>query len=79
MAEVKFIPKQINDQFKDCALIEIIHLHAALRGAIVALLEDVQSLCNDLSLHNRVSGRFQVIWSVFKSHSNAEDEFIWPA
>jgi zinc finger-like protein len=29
-------------------------------------------------LERRVAGRFKVIWSVFKSHSQAEDEFIWP-
>lgn len=30
-------------------------------------------------LEGRVAGRFKVIWSVFKAHSSAEDEFIWPA
>ena len=30
-------------------------------------------------LEGRVNGRFKVIWSVFRAHSSAEDEFIWPA
>lgn len=30
-------------------------------------------------LERRVAGRFKVIWSVFRAHSSAEDEFIWPA
>ena len=30
-------------------------------------------------LERQVAGRFQVIWSVFRAHSAAEDEFIWPA
>jgi zinc finger-like protein len=30
-------------------------------------------------LERRVAGRFTVIWSVFRAHSSAEDEFIWPA
>ncbi|KAL9190162.1 hypothetical protein ACHAXT_007373 [Thalassiosira profunda] len=30
-------------------------------------------------LERRVAGRFTVIWSVFRAHSAAEDEFIWPA
>ena len=29
-------------------------------------------------LERRVAGRFKVIWSVFRAHSSAEDEFIWP-
>jgi len=32
-----------------------------------------------LDLERRVAGRFTVIWSVFRAHSSAEDEFIWPA
>ena len=35
--------------------------------------------CRILDLERRVAGRFTVIWSVFKAHSSAEDEFIWPA
>ncbi len=35
---------------------------------------------NTLSdLERRVAGRFTVIWTVFRAHSAAEDEFIWPA
>lgn len=74
--------------FGDCALIEIIHLHDCLRGAIKALEKDVNEL-NNLAeegkgsqleiLERRVAGRFKVIWSVFRAHSSAEDEFIWPA
>jgi len=30
-------------------------------------------------LERRVAGRFTVIWTVFRAHSAAEDEFIWPA
>lgn len=32
-----------------------------------------------IGLERRVAGRFTVIWSVFRAHSSAEDEFIWPA
>jgi hypothetical protein len=32
-----------------------------------------------IDLERRVAGRFTVIWSVFRAHSAAEDEFIWPA
>jgi hypothetical protein len=88
--------------FGDCALIEIIHLHDCLRGAIKALEKDVMELSHQSSVANRnrssvdgsstnkpesqletlerrVTGRFKVIWSVFRAHSAAEDEFIWPA
>jgi len=80
--------------FRDCALIEIIHLHDCLRGAVKALEQDVQALTESLigysgtdiatdaavaDLEGRVFGRFKVIWSVFRAHSSAEDEFIWPA
>ena len=79
--------------FRDCALIEIIHLHDCLRGAVKALEQDVQALAKSLigaagadaadaavaDLEGRVFGRFKVIWSVFRAHSTAEDEFIWPA
>jgi hypothetical protein len=117
--------------FGDCALVEIIHLHDCLRGALKALEADVNELSrsidhgnssnsnndirhqeppapleqeqhlqvqrnppggdpagaagggdNDptvLELERRVASRFKVIWSVFRSHSAAEDEFIWPA
>jgi hypothetical protein len=74
--------------FGDCALVEIIHLHDCLRGALKALENDVNVLSqtfleggrnSELSkLERRVAGRFQVIWSVFRAHSSAEDEFIWP-
>lgn len=97
-------------RFGDCALVEIIHLHDCLRGAIGDLQKDVTELsqefasasssissssgnyfensltCNNINnrkrvedLERRVASRFQVIWSVFKAHSAAEDEFIWPA
>ena len=78
--------------FGDCALVEIIHLHDCLRGAIKALQHDVNQLSHTASasdqapdvselaeLERRVAGRFKVIWSVFRAHSAAEDEFIWPA
>lgn len=71
--------------FGDCALIEIIHLHDCLRGALKALESDVTSLQSAIrssaapELEKKVAGRFKVIWSVFQSHSQAEDEFIWPA
>jgi hypothetical protein len=76
--------------FGDCALIEIIHLHDCLRGALKALEKDVKELADPLNhrseckqhvteLERRVAGRFKVIWSVFRAHSSAEDEFIWPA
>jgi len=73
--------------FGDCALVEIIHLHDCLRGALKALQEDVSQLNQSVmtgsqvagELERRVAGRFKVIWSVFRAHSTAEDEFIWPA
>lgn len=75
--------------FRDCALVEIIHLHDCLRGAVKSLEQDVQALTAVLlqdgaaavvaDLEGRVLGRFKVIWSVFRAHSTAEDEFIWPA
>ena len=74
--------------FGDCALIEIIHLHDCLRGALKALETDVRNLEQAIhstssqalaELERRVAGRFKVIWSVFRAHSQAEDEFIWPA
>eukprot|EP00586_Coscinodiscus_wailesii_P018565 CAMPEP_0172500862 /NCGR_PEP_ID=MMETSP1066-20121228/143954_1 /TAXON_ID=671091 /ORGANISM="Coscinodiscus wailesii, Strain CCMP2513" /LENGTH=368 /DNA_ID=CAMNT_0013275343 /DNA_START=30 /DNA_END=1133 /DNA_ORIENTATION=+ len=72
-------------------LIEIIHLHDCLRGALRDLENDVTLLSKNAcdSLHDdignlreherRVDARFKVIWSVFRAHSAAEDEFIWPA
>ena len=78
------VRKKSRELFGDCALIEIIHLHDCLRGALMQLTEDVSELASSIteyptSLERRVNGRFKVIWSVFKSHSSAEDEFIWPA
>jgi Zinc-ribbon/CHY zinc finger/Ring finger domain len=97
------LTKRRKELFGDCALIEIIHLHDCLRGALNALEADVNTLAgvaarntdcgivanvNFLSYpqHSRithlerlVASRFKVIWSVFTSHSQAEDEFIWPA
>jgi len=103
----------------DCALVEIIHLHDCLRGALNALEKDLtelskmvlstsssgnSSISHDANgnsittsvdesqrlqfqqqhqsiskLESRATARFQVIWSVFRAHSAAEDEFIWPA
>ncbi|GAX24201.1 hypothetical protein FisN_4Lh293 [Fistulifera solaris] len=80
--------KQHRELFKDCALVEIIHLHDCLRGSLKALEHDVQQLAKAVHsgseeqqrmLEKKVAGRFQVIWSVFRAHSSAEDEFIWPA
>jgi hypothetical protein len=66
-------------------LVEIIHLHDCLRGAIRALHSDVDALAKtvqegqrDMDLEKKVAGRFTVIWSVFRAHSQAEDQFIWP-
>lgn len=98
------ISRRRKELFGDCALIEIIHLHDCLRGALQALQEDVVALTKHMILDNdtnhgkklpsehqvrdiaswsclegRVAGRFKVIWSVFRAHSSAEDEFIWPA
>jgi len=39
----------------------------------------VKSIDRLIDLERRVAGRFTVIWSVFRAHSAAEDEFIWPA
>lgn len=95
-------------RFGDCALVEIIHLHDCLRGAIADLQKDVTDLSKEFpssskstspsstsmllctsknsnkrkrveDLERRIASRFQLIWSVFKAHSKAEDEFIWPA
>ena len=80
--------KRRKDMFGDCALVEIIHLHDCLRGALKALEHDVVGLNQSIlegnsrftnDLERRVAGRFKVIWSVFRAHSAAEDEFIWPA
>lgn len=82
------LSKRRKDLFGDCALVEIIHLHDCLRGALRALERDVEALKQTLlrrdqsalnELECRVNGRFKVIWSVFRAHSSAEDEFIWPA
>lgn len=86
--------RRAKDLFGSCALVEIIHLHDCFRGALRALEIDVAELCVEISsihttaeeqfhkiidLERRVAGRFTVIWSVFRAHSAAEDEFIWPA
>jgi iron-sulfur cluster repair protein YtfE (RIC family) len=82
--------KRRKELFGDCALIEIIHLHDCLRGALKALECDVNELAGVVvkgnvnkqvvaDLERRVASRFKVIWSVFRAHSAAEDEFIWPA
>lgn len=83
------LSKRRKDLFGECGLIEIIHLHDCLRGALKALERDVGELsqtvlrgvCNEQAaeLERRVAGRFRVIWSVFRAHSSAEDEYIWPA
>eukprot|EP00535_Pseudo-nitzschia_heimii_P006287 CAMPEP_0197189842 /NCGR_PEP_ID=MMETSP1423-20130617/20482_1 /TAXON_ID=476441 /ORGANISM="Pseudo-nitzschia heimii, Strain UNC1101" /LENGTH=839 /DNA_ID=CAMNT_0042642065 /DNA_START=165 /DNA_END=2682 /DNA_ORIENTATION=+ len=104
------------DLISDCALVEIIHLHDCLRGALSALEKDLTDLSvmvlspknsstdnsnakgNAITtsldesqflqlqqqyqsiseLESKATARFQVIWSVFRAHSAAEDEFIWP-
>jgi iron-sulfur cluster repair protein YtfE (RIC family) len=82
--------KRRKELFGDCALIEIIHLHDCLRRALKALESDVSELASVVvkgnvnkqvvaDLERRVASRFKVIWSVFRAHSQAEDEFIWPA
>jgi len=83
------VSKRRKELFGDCALIEIIHLHDCLRGALKTLEADVNALATEVQkggrdeqvadLERRVAGRFKVIWSVFRAHSSAEDEFIWPA
>lgn len=77
--------KRRKELFGDCALVEIIHLHDCLRGALRALSADVDKLAaivkdgsRDVDLEKKVAGRFTVIWSVFRAHSQAEDQFIWP-
>jgi len=102
--------KSRKDLIGDCALVEIIHLHDCLRGALNALEKDLTDLSdmvlspnsaitNGISnssvdesyrlelqqqhqsiseLESKATARFQVIWSVFRAHSAAEDEFIWP-
>ena len=47
--------------------------------AIVTSSSSSDEECRILDLERRVAGRFTVIWSVFRAHSSAEDEFIWPA
>ena len=89
LLEEEMQSKRRKQLFGDCALIEIIHLHDCLRGALKALDQDVKELArsrhgvSDIDgmsdLERRVTGRFKVIWSVFRAHSSAEDEFIWPA
>jgi len=81
--------KSCRELFGDCALVEIIHLHDCLRGALKALQNDIDLLRMSVDrgiidskvseLERQVTGRFKVIWSVFQAHSSAEDEFIWPA
>jgi len=109
--------KSRKDLIGDCALVEIIHLHDCLRGALNALEKDLTELskmvlspnssstiCHDANgilntasvdeshrlqlqqhhqsiseLESKATARFQLIWSVFRAHSAAEDEFIWPA
>jgi len=133
-------------EFSQCALVEIIHLHDCLRGALHEIQNEVDSLvqvssriCDEIEngdskqksddatpaatteppntaqndsstsssssiltipnedhtnannnnnkfevhiasdLAGKVASRFHLIWSVFRAHSGAEDEFIWPA
>ena len=71
--------KRRRELFGDCRLIEIIHLHDCLRGALTALRKDMDSLAKGVlsgdqdgevpTLERRVAGRFKVIWSVFRAHS----------
>mmetsp|Transcript_22397 Transcript_22397/g.49762 ORF Transcript_22397/g.49762 Transcript_22397/m.49762 type:complete len:760 (+) Transcript_22397:292-2571(+) len=87
--DTKPLQQQQRVEVGDCALVEIIHLHDCFRGALEKLESDVAELCREVSclvpsdrvtdLQGRVAGRFSVIWTVFKAHSSAEDEFIWPA
>mmetsp|Transcript_23309 Transcript_23309/g.35726 ORF Transcript_23309/g.35726 Transcript_23309/m.35726 type:complete len:858 (+) Transcript_23309:234-2807(+) len=47
--------------------------------AMIITTSSADEECRILDLERRVAGRFTVIWSVFRAHSSAEDEFIWPA
>lgn len=87
MAKAKLNQRR-RELFGDCRLIEIIHLHDCLRGELNALEKGVYEVSQSLQdtgnqeildkLDKEVASRFQIIWSVFKAHSSAEDEFIWP-
>lgn len=48
-------------------------------AAHLASIEGTKYSDKIIDLERRVAGRFTVIWSVFRAHSAAEDEFIWPA
>jgi hypothetical protein len=70
------VAKRRKDMFGDCALVEIIHLHDCLRGALKALESDVSQLIQSIQggsrqdsndLERRVAGRFKVIWSALPS------------
>uniref|UniRef100_A0A7S1XWB5 RING-type domain-containing protein n=1 Tax=Phaeomonas parva TaxID=124430 RepID=A0A7S1XWB5_9STRA len=70
--------------FEDCALVEIVHLHRALRGELRSLLASVSALaecreaeCGSQVLH--IMSQFNLLWAVFRAHSKAEDDVIWPA
>jgi hypothetical protein len=52
-------------------------LSVAAASGSAAVVQSSETRISDLE--RRVAGRFTVIWSVFRAHSAAEDEFIWPA
>ncbi len=78
----------LHDCFRG-ALTNLEHDVSMLCHEISAASVDVDSVGNNTNndgvdnklsdLERRVAGRFTVIWTVFRAHSAAEDEFIWPA
>jgi hypothetical protein len=59
----------------DCAVASSTQQHTNTNSADSTSSLEVRVV----DLERRVAGRFTVIWSVFRAHSAAEDEFIWPA
>jgi len=80
--------------FANCPLVEIVHLHDCIRGELNTLLDRVKRLRHGVAtrdpnslieskahadLELQIRSQFQLLLAVFKAHSTAEDETIWPA
>lgn len=73
-----------------CPLVEVVHFHKVLRKEVQSLMENskkIRSIMSakvtlkesDIDLVNSTKNQYILFLSVFKAHSAAEDNTIWPA
>ncbi|KAK7271233.1 hypothetical protein RJT34_26963 [Clitoria ternatea] len=58
----------------------IFKFHKAIRKDLEYLDVESGKLCDsDVSIMRQFSGRFRLLWGLYRAHSNAEDDIVFPA